>query len=76
LLPDGKIGSVAARAYYEVCSSPKVFELAEYLTATANASAPPRLRRITIRRTFRPFFIARTSAKRKRASPNALAQVL
>jgi hypothetical protein len=39
LLPDGKIGSAAARAYYEVCTSPKVFELVEYLTATANASA-------------------------------------
>jgi hypothetical protein len=39
LLPDGKIGSAAAHAYYEVCTSPKVFELVEYLTATANASA-------------------------------------
>src|SRR5712671_3409172 len=38
LLPDGKIGSAAAHAYYEVCTSPKVFELVEYLTATATAS--------------------------------------
>ena len=40
LLPDGKIGGAATRAYYEVCTSPKVFELIEYLTATAVASAP------------------------------------
>jgi hypothetical protein len=39
LLPDGKIGSAGARAYYEVCTSPKVFELVENLTATATASA-------------------------------------
>jgi hypothetical protein len=39
LLPDGKIGSAAARAYYEVCTSPKVFELVEYLLATSNAFA-------------------------------------
>jgi len=39
LLPDGKIGSAAARAYYEVCTSPKVFELIEYLTAIASTSA-------------------------------------
>ncbi len=38
LLPDGKIGSAAAHAYYEVCTSPKVFELVEYLSATATAS--------------------------------------
>jgi hypothetical protein len=37
LLPDGTIGAAAARAYYEVCTSPKVFELVEYLTATATA---------------------------------------
>ena len=37
LLPDGKIGAAGARAYYEVCTSPKVFELVEYLTATASA---------------------------------------
>jgi hypothetical protein len=29
-----------ARAYYEVCTSPKVFELVECLNATAAASAP------------------------------------
>jgi class 3 adenylate cyclase len=39
LLPDGGIGAAGARAYYEVCTSPKVFELVEYLTATANAPA-------------------------------------
>jgi len=38
LLPDGKIGGPGARAYYEVCTSPKVFELIEHLTATAVAS--------------------------------------
>jgi class 3 adenylate cyclase len=39
LLPDGQIGSAAARTYYEVCTSPKVFELVEYLTAMATTSA-------------------------------------
>ncbi len=39
LLPDGKIGDAGTRAYYEVCTSPKVFELIEYLTATAVAPA-------------------------------------
>jgi hypothetical protein len=39
MLPDGKIGAAGTRAYYEVCTSPKVFELVEYLTATAAASA-------------------------------------
>ena len=39
LLSDGKIGAAGTRAYYEVCTSPKVFELVEYLTATASASA-------------------------------------
>jgi Holliday junction resolvasome RuvABC ATP-dependent DNA helicase subunit len=38
LLPGGKIGAAGTRAYYEVCTSPKVFELVEYLTATATAS--------------------------------------
>jgi hypothetical protein len=37
LLPDGSIGAAAGRAYYEVCTSPKVFELVEQLTATASA---------------------------------------
>ena len=37
LLPDGSIGAAAARAYYEVCTSKKVFELVECLTATAGA---------------------------------------
>jgi hypothetical protein len=37
LLPDGSIGTAGTRAYYEVCTSPKVFELIEYLTATATA---------------------------------------
>jgi class 3 adenylate cyclase len=35
LLPDGTIGSAGARTYYEVCTSPKVFELVEYLTTMA-----------------------------------------
>jgi len=39
LLPGGKIGAAGARAYYEVCTSPKVFELVEYLNATATSSA-------------------------------------
>jgi hypothetical protein len=39
LLPDGRIGAPGARAYYEVCTSPKVFELVDYLTATATALA-------------------------------------
>ena len=39
LLPDGRIGSAAARAYYEVCTSAKVFELVEYLNAMATTSA-------------------------------------
>lgn len=37
LMPDGSIGSSGARAYYEVCTSPKVFELVECLTARAIA---------------------------------------
>jgi class 3 adenylate cyclase len=39
LLPDGKIGSAGTRAYYEVCTSPKLFELMESLTAKVAASA-------------------------------------
>jgi len=39
LLPGGKIGSVGSRPYYEVCTSPQVFELIEYLTATTTAGA-------------------------------------
>jgi len=39
LLPGGKIGAAGTRAYYEVCTSPKVFQLVEYLTAAAIASA-------------------------------------
>jgi hypothetical protein len=39
LLSDGRIGSAGTRAYYEVCTSPKVFELVEYLTAAASVSA-------------------------------------
>jgi class 3 adenylate cyclase len=39
LLSDGRIGAAGTRAYYEVCTSPKVFELVEYLTATASVSA-------------------------------------
>ena len=37
LLPGGKIGEAGTRLYYEVCTSPKVFELVEYLAATAGA---------------------------------------
>jgi len=39
LLPGGKIGAAGSRPYYEVCTSPKVFDLVEYLTATAIATA-------------------------------------
>ena len=35
LLADGSIGAAGNRSYYEVCTSPKVFELVEYLTAMA-----------------------------------------
>ena len=34
ILPGGKIGDAGTRVYYEVCTSPKVFELVEYLTAS------------------------------------------
>jgi hypothetical protein len=37
LLPDGSIGGPGIRPYYEVCTSPKVFELVEYLTAMTSA---------------------------------------
>src|SRR5882762_2716290 len=46
------------------------------LFRNSNRLRPPRLRRITIHRTSRPFFIARTSAKRKRAGTIAPAQIL
>lgn len=39
LLPDGKIGGAGTRAYYEVCTSPKVFELVDYLTVASGAAA-------------------------------------
>jgi hypothetical protein len=39
LLPDGGIGAAGSRPYYEVCTSPAVFELVEYLTASASAGA-------------------------------------
>ncbi len=35
ILPGGKIGEAGTRPYYEVCTSPKVFELVEYLSAAA-----------------------------------------
>jgi hypothetical protein len=38
LLPDGRIGTAGTRAYYEVCTSPQVFELVECLTATGSAN--------------------------------------
>ncbi len=37
LLPDGRIGAPGAHPYYEVCTSAQVFELVEYLTATASS---------------------------------------
>jgi hypothetical protein len=37
MLPGGKIGEAGTHPYYEVCVSPQVLELAEYLTATAAA---------------------------------------
>jgi class 3 adenylate cyclase len=39
LLPGGKIGAAGSRPYYEVCTSPKVFEVIECLTTTATAGA-------------------------------------
>ena len=39
LLPGGKFGVAGARAYYEVCTNPKVFELVELLTAAPFAAA-------------------------------------
>ncbi len=39
LLPDGKIGAAGTRAYYEVCTSAKLFELVESLTTSAAAPA-------------------------------------
>ncbi|MBI3670801.1 MAG: hypothetical protein HY237_13605, partial [Acidobacteria bacterium] len=35
LLPDGKIGAVGSHAYYEVCTSPKVFEMVEAQVGSA-----------------------------------------
>jgi hypothetical protein len=35
LLPDGRIGPAGARAYYEVCANPKVFELVDAHTGMA-----------------------------------------
>jgi hypothetical protein len=35
LLPDGRIGPASARAYYEVCANPKVFELVDAHTGMA-----------------------------------------
>ena len=37
LLADGRIGAACGRAYYEVCTSPKVFELIEVLSAVGMA---------------------------------------
>ncbi len=34
LLPDGKIGAAGTHAYYEVCTSPKVFEMIEALVGS------------------------------------------
>jgi len=39
MLPDGRIGAPSARAYYEVCTNPKAFELVEaLLVATSQRS--------------------------------------
>jgi hypothetical protein len=37
MLPGGKIGQAGTRPYYEVCVSPKVLELAEFLAGTLAA---------------------------------------
>jgi hypothetical protein len=39
LLPDGRIGDPGTHPYYEVCTSAKVFDLVEYLTATTSSSS-------------------------------------
>jgi hypothetical protein len=39
MLPGGKIGEAGTRPYYEVCVSPTVLDLVEYLAATASATA-------------------------------------
>jgi hypothetical protein len=39
MLPDGTIGAAGQRAYYEVCTEPKLFELVEaLLVATSSES--------------------------------------
>jgi hypothetical protein len=37
LLPGGKIGGPGARAYYEICTNPKLVELARKKVAAAAA---------------------------------------
>jgi hypothetical protein len=39
LQPDGRFGAAGQRAYYEVCSHPKAFELMEALAVSASRSA-------------------------------------
>jgi len=38
LSPDGRIGAAGTRAFYEVCTSPKVFDLVESMMAVTSAS--------------------------------------
>jgi class 3 adenylate cyclase len=40
LLPDGKIGAASSHAYYEVCTTPKLYDLVAALIRSHAASAP------------------------------------
>lgn len=40
LLPDGKVGAASSHCYYEVCTSPKLFDLVAALIRTEAAAAP------------------------------------
>jgi len=39
LLPDGKVGRATEHCYYEVCTSPVLYELVAALIRTSHASA-------------------------------------
>jgi hypothetical protein len=39
LLPDGKIGAPSTHAYYEVCTSPALYDLVAALIRTQQAAA-------------------------------------
>jgi hypothetical protein len=41
LQPDGKIGKPSDHAYYEVCTSPALFELVNALKRTQEAGVEP-----------------------------------